>query len=97
MTAVNKEGVIEQLKGCKDDLRIIVEKYATQTSLLAVNSSDPHLPVVSLMQMALAQACVEYLITSGMDVTTAVNATIQATGKSMEAWVSQIAKLQKIQ
>lgn len=76
----------------KSDILDVITKHAAACSKLAIHSADPHTPVISTVQLAFAQAAVNYLIVCGLDVNTAVNATLQVTGQAMEHWARALLK-----
>jgi hypothetical protein len=84
---IDREKVKEAIKPMKDDVRALIDKYASMAAELSPNSTDPHSPVLAFMQMALAQAAVEYMLVCGCTLPEAVQATVTVTGRSMEAWV----------
>lgn len=90
--SANKEEITNLLKEMKTEIRAMLEKYANAASQLAANETNPHLPVISVAQMALATASVEYLLVCGMPMPVAVHATTDTTEKSMQSWVTQLMK-----
>lgn len=90
MTPEIKTKVLNLSKTIKQEIRTIIDKHADEASQLAVKSDDPHVPIVGWMQMALANAATEYLITCGCQPIEAVQLMVDTTGKSMNGWMDAL-------
>lgn len=96
-TTVAENGRREEVKAAlipmKDEVRAIIEKHATLASQLSPNFPDPHTPIIVFMQMALAQAAMEYLIVCGLPINETAGQVMNLTGRAMEAWARSLLKL----
>jgi hypothetical protein len=81
---------IDLLKRIKADARAILDKYSTEASALATKSEDPHLPVVAAVQVALANAATDYMVTCGAKPQDAIGGVINTTGLAMQQWISAL-------
>ena len=82
-------------KGLKDDLRLIINNNATKASELAVNSTDPHTPVVQAMQIALINAAVDYMVLCGATPQDAVNDVIASLDVAVHTWINAVQRMGK--
>lgn len=92
MPAVDREKAAEFLGGLKKDVRGLIEGNSNEATRLSVNSEDPHIPIIGCMQMALASAAFEYLITCGVKPEEALAKTVDMTGGAMEIWLGKFLK-----
>ena len=93
MASVDTAAVKAMMARMKIDLRKVIEAYATEASELSVNSPDPHTPIIGCMQMALANAASEYLISScGTTPIEGFQLVVNTSGQAMRKWVEAAAK-----
>ena len=85
-----REEIVAKLQDIKDEVRAVIEKHGTEASQLAPNQSDPHTPIISIMQMALAQAATEYLLVCGCPLPQAVQLTTDKTSEAMQQWLKTL-------
>ena len=74
----------------KGSIRSVLNDYATEASNLALNSDDPHSPVIACAQMALANAAADYLALCGATGPECFQITVNVTGQAMEKWVGAV-------
>jgi len=91
MNARDKKA-IEVTRKIKNDMRELINKYSTECSEIAVNSPDPHLPVIAACQMAFVEAATAYMILCGAKPEDALQGVINVTGIAMENWINAIIK-----
>ena len=85
------------MKRMKDDLRALINQYAEEANSLASESSvDPHAPVVAAMQIALANAAVDYMLLCGATPPEALQNVTNVTGMAMKQWIDTIVRLHKL-
>lgn len=92
MPQVDKDEAAAFLKEVKKDVRDLIEKHNNRACELAINSTDPHTPVIGCLQMALAAASLEYLMACGVRPQDSFQQTVDMTAKSMGAWLEAITK-----
>jgi len=80
-------------KDMRADLRHLLEKHSLPISLLSANDDDPHTPVISCVQLALAQVSLEYLITSGCTPQEATSCSWQAMTAALQQWANGLIRL----
>lgn len=97
MKKIDKDHAIDLLKRVKGDIRAILDKYAVEAAKLSINSADPHSPVIGIVQMALANAAVDYMCHCGAVPMEGFEAAVSATGNAMEQWVNAVMKQNNIQ
>lgn len=90
MNEQEKQRAIEITKEIRTSLRTLLEKHSSEISTLNVNNADPHTPIVGVIQMAFAQAALEYMITCGAKPLEALQATCNTINGSMQRWVNSI-------
>jgi hypothetical protein len=90
MPQVDKEKVKEFLNVLKIDMRAMIEKHANEAAALSVNSTDPHLPIIACVQMALATAGLQYLLTCGVEPSEGLSGIIDSCNKAMQAWLQAL-------
>lgn len=81
---------IELMAEVKFAVRMLLQKYATESFEISSGQQDPALPVISVVQMALAQAAVEYLCTAGRTPAEGVQQMTMMTEKAMHAWLNTL-------
>lgn len=96
MAKIDGEKAIDLMKRMKADVREVINKYATESSNLSVNSTDPHSPVLGFMQMALANAGADYMNLCGATPIECFQVTVDITGQAMQQWVNAVLKAQNI-
>src|ERR1700687_1476143 len=96
MAKVDQEKAIELMKKMKADMRSLLNTYATEASQLAVNSGDPHSPVIGCAQMALANASADYLALCGCTGAECFTITVNTAGQAMQTWIGAVMKAQNI-
>ena len=96
MAKVDTEKAIELMKKMKADMRSLLNTYATEASQLAVNSGDPHSPVIGCAQMALANASADYLALCGCTGPECFTITVNISGQAMQQWINAVMKAQNI-
>ena len=96
MAKVDTEKAIELMKKMKADMRSLLNTYATEASQLAVNSGDPHSPVIGCAQMALANASADYLALCGCTGPECFTITVNISGQAMQQWINAVMKAQKL-
>ena len=96
MAKVDAAKAVELMKKMKADVRGILNTYATEASQLAVNSDDPHSPVIGCAQMALANAAADYLALCGCTGPECFTITVNISGRAMEQWIKAVMKAQKL-
>ena len=89
---VDQESAVKLMNDLKAEMRASLEKYSTTASAIAVNSTDPHSPIIGCVQMALIQASVEYMLTNGAPLQESVNITIAIMQKSFQSWIDSLIK-----
>lgn len=77
----------------KGEIRQVINNNTTAASLLATKSPDPHTPILSMMQMALANAAVDYMVLCGATPVEAFQAVTNCTGVAMQCWVETVLRL----
>lgn len=87
---VDREKVKTSLKKIKGKMRAIVDKHATEAGMLVPDNPDPHLPILGVAQMALAQALVEFLQAQGVPLPEAIRLTAGTTSNAMQTWLNQL-------
>lgn len=90
---VDKDRATNLLTKLKSDIRELLNKYASEASAVAVNSTDPHTPIIGCVQMALANASVDYLLLCGATPSESYRLTVISSGNAMEYWAKAIMKL----
>jgi hypothetical protein len=90
MAEVNKDEAAELLALMRQDIKKLLSKHAKRASKLAVNSYDPHTPVIGCMQMALAVGAFEYLVKLGMPASAALQTSLETTGNAMREWIKTL-------
>ena len=95
MTEEERNRVLEISKEIKQAIRNTIDKYATEISIINTTNNDPHTPIIGVVQMALAQAATEYMVTNGASAVEAVDAACQTMNNSMQQWVKVIFKIKK--
>lgn len=96
MAKVDAEKAVDLMKRMKLDVRNILTKYSVEAAELAVNSADPHSPVIGCAQMALANASSDYMVFCGANPLESFNITVNITGQAMQQWVDAVMKMQNI-
>ena len=96
MTQIDQAKALDLMKRMKDDVRETINKYATESSELSVNSTDPHSPILGFMQMALANAGADYMNLCGATPIECLQVTVDITGQAMQQWVNAVLKAQNI-
>jgi hypothetical protein len=86
----------DMMKRMKGDVREVINNYATETNTLANKGADPHTPVIAAMQMALANAAVDYLVLCGMTPPEALQTACNVTGIAMQQWLDTVLRLHKL-
>lgn len=90
MPAVDALAAAEFMKKLKPLVRQLIEDNAQEATEVAVNSPNPHGPIIGCMQLALAQAATEYLLTTGIPINAAAQATCELINSAMMAWVNSM-------
>ena len=90
MNEQEKTRAIEITKEIKTVMRTILDKYASEVSAINQNNDDPHSPIIGCLQMTMAQASTEYMITCGATPNEAVQATVNNMNLAMQHWVASI-------
>ena len=80
------------MKRVKADVREVINKYATESSQLSVNSADPHSPVIGIVQMALANAAADYMNLCGATPLECFEVTVNISGQAMQQWINAVMK-----
>jgi ferredoxin-NADP reductase len=83
---------VELMAEVKFAVRMLLQKYATESAEIFKHSQDTAVPVIAVVQMALAQAATEYLITSGRAMDDAVRAMSSTTEQAMHKWMQTLFK-----
>ena len=96
MAKVDAAKAVELMKKMKADVRALLNTYATEASQLAVNSEDPHSPVIGCAQMALANAAADYLALCGCTGPECFTITVNISGQAMEQWIKAVIKSQNL-
>ena len=96
MTQIDQAKALDLMKRMKDDVRETINKYASESSELSVNSTDPHSPILGFMQMALANAGADYMALCGATPLEAFQVTINITGQAMQQWINAVVKKQNL-
>lgn len=92
MPKVDKDKVKLVMKEIKNEVRAILNKHAADCSAIAVNSQDPHSPVIACVQMALVEAAMDYLRLCGVKPEFSLSAIVDLNGKVMMKWVKMLTK-----
>jgi hypothetical protein len=96
MNQVDRVKVKDIVIPMKDAIRKVIDEYAIKAAQLSLDSTDPHAPVLGFVQMALANAAVDYMVDCGSLPLEAFEVTLVTTGGAMEAWTSKVMELQGI-
>lgn len=89
-----RQDLIELTQRVKDGIRSVLNENTNEAARLS-NDPDPHTPIIVVTQMAMAQACTEYLTVCGVPLNESVDLTIKKTQQSMEAWIKQLIRMSK--
>lgn len=92
MNDQEKQRAIEITKEIRITIRNLIEKHSSEVSRININSTDPHAPIIGVVQMAFGQAALEYMITSGAKPMEALQTTCNVINYSMQQWVNSIVK-----
>ena len=91
MTDIEK--VKELMKKLKGELRQVINDNTNVASTLATKSGDPHTPILSMMQMAYANAAVDYMVLCGVPPVEALQLVTNVTGQAMQHWLETVLRL----
>lgn len=83
---------VELMAEVKFAIRMMLQKYATEAFEISNGQQDASLPVVAVIQMGLAQAATEYLITAGHGQSEAVQLMTSYTERAMHTWLQTLFK-----
>ncbi len=83
---------VELMAEVKFAVRMMLQKYATESAEIFKHSQDTSVPVIAVVQMALAQAATEYLITGGKTMDDAVRSMTATTERAMQHWLQTLFK-----
>lgn len=86
---------VEMMTRMKADVRDLINKYSVETATLA-NTKDHISPVVTSLQMALANAALDHAVFCGLPPVDALQGVINLTGSSMKVWIDTVIKLHKL-
>ena len=92
MATVDVELATEILKEIRQEVLTLMNNYSSKCSAVAVNSQDPHTPVIACVQMALLDASMSYLRVCGAIPETALRAIVEVNNQVMQKWVNALVK-----
>ena len=93
---VDQSKTVELMGNLRKEIRKVIDDNATAAAQVAVNSTDPHLPIVTCLQMAFLQSASEYMIVNGATMQEAIPAVINAMQNSIHAWMSKCVTIQPL-
>jgi len=91
MTTSNEKAK-DMMGRMKADIREVMNKYATEATALARNK-DKISPVLSALQLAIANAAIDYVVLCGVPPADSVQVVANITGASMQHWINTVMKL----
>lgn len=92
MASIDKDKAYNLMLRMKIDMLELLNKYSTEASLLAVNSTDPHSPIIAFAQMALANGSADYMKLCGATPQECFQITVNITGTAMQQWIDSVIK-----
>lgn len=92
MQKIDKDRALLLMTAMREDMQAVLNKHAASAAEVAVNSVDPHSPVIACAQMALADASMRYLQLCGVRPQPALEAIVDLTNTSMQKWVRAVVK-----
>lgn len=92
MPQVDVEAASKVTERLRQELIDFLSKNAEECARIAVNSDDPHVPVIGCVQMTMADAMVRYLIICGFKPEEALAVTVDMTQRAMQIWMSKFMK-----
>ena len=86
---VDQQKAIELMNNLRKEIKKVILDNATAASTVAINSTDPHIPIVGCVQMAFIQSSVEYMVLNGATVQDAIPLVLNAVQNSIQAWLNK--------